>query len=285
MKHCPNIRLIMVSEWQGKPLYLDVMRVRCKQWSCPYCSVMNGKIWRSHLLTRLNSPEFEGAQWAMITLTADGKDHKKNPEATIRSLQKSWRKMRNRLLRYNGGFFSYVRVFERHTKGKYGGYHLHIIADLGRVYGERKAAFGLVLAREAKARKLGLRPRKRLLKERHPARWIKDACRATGGGYIADFRPLKGGTKQAIRYTTKYVVKQLELGVFPKFMPRIKGSRDVGSPKKKGGGKTRQWRPRAGIFIEDLKAYEKLFDVSTNHVINEDDDFSHGELWYPPEME
>lgn len=274
----------MVSEWAGRPKYLDVIRVRCKQWSCPFCSGVNGQLWKQYLLARLNGPDFEGRKWAFITLTANEMDHRRDPEDTIRNLQKTWKRMYDRLRRYNGKSFDYIRVFERHTKGAYGGFHLHVICDLGLCYERKKADFARVLEREGRAKKSGKKPRKRLVKERHPARWIKDACRACGGGFIADFRPLNGGSRRAINYVMKYTFKQIEIEIFPKHVRRIQASRFVGSPKKKTGSKIRQWRARAAIWASDFDVYERIFDRSIKRQVTLEEDFSDGQLYYPPEM-
>lgn len=281
---CPNMRLLMVSEWANKPKYLDVMRVRCKLWSCPYCSQMNASLWKRYLLGRLNNHVFGERHWAFITLTADGKYHKEGPKATIANLQATWKRMYDRLRRYNGKPFDYIRIFERHTKGVYKGFHLHVIADLGACYEAKKALFMDVLKRERTAKKLGLRPRKRLKRERHPARWIKDTCRECKGGFIADFRPIEGGNRRAVNYVTKYAVKQLELSDFPPRVRRIQASRAVGSPKTKGTSKLRKWRSRSGIYREDFNVYEQIIDISIKRQITLKDDFSDGELWYPPEL-
>lgn len=282
--HCPNMRLLMVSERAGSRKFLDVMRVRCKQWGCPYCSPVNGMLWKQYLLTRLNSPEFRGRKWAFITLTANENDHRRDPIDTIRNLQRVWKKMYDRLRTYNDGAFDYVRVFEKHTKGAFGGFHLHVICDLGECYERRKNEFGVVLLREERVKKNGKKPRKRLRKERHPARWIKDTCRECKGGFIADFRPLKGGTRQAIGYTLKYTFKQIEITEFPKHVRRIQASRRVGSPKRKGTSKIRKWTAKSAIWRSDFDVYDKIYDLSIKRHVTIEDDFSNDEFWYPPEL-
>lgn len=286
MAFCPNMRLVMVSEWLGKPQYLDVMRVRCKQWSCPYCCVINSQLWKQYLLKRLNNSEFRDRKWVLITLTADREEHKKSPVATLRNLQRVWQKMRHRLARWNGAAFDYLRVFERHTKGKYGGYHLHVIADIGVKFEAKKADFQAVLQREQRARKLGLKPRKRLKKEVSPQRWIKDNCKRCGGGFIADMRPLKGGSHRAIRYVTKYTLKQIDILEFVPHARRIQTSRAIGSPnKRRNTGNPRRWRKRAAIWRADFDLYERIYDVSIKRHVTIEEDFSNGEHWYPPEMD
>lgn len=161
---------------------------------------------------------------------------------------------------------------------------MHVICDLARCFEEKKQAFSVVLEREKKARKTGQKPRKRLKREKHPARWIKDACRASGGGFIADFRPIGGGPHKAINYVLKYTFKQIEINIFPKHVRRIQASRNVGSPKRKGVSKIRSWRARSAIWASDFDIYERIFDISIKREVTIDDDFSNGEFYYPPEM-
>lgn len=192
--------------------------------------------------------------------------------------------MYHRLKRWNGGPFEYVRIFEKHVDGKYGGYHMHVIASIGDAYGVHKDAFRLVLDREGRAKAQGKRPRKRLKREKHPTRWIRDTCRNLGMGFEADVTQIGSMVQKTAGYITKYVSKQLDILEFPPRMRRIQASRRLGTPHKKTGSKLRQWRAKSAIYREDVERMEKIIDVTTKHIVNLDDDFSHGELWYPPNL-
>lgn len=283
MQHCPNMRLIMVTEKLGAPLHLDMVRVRCKQWSCPYCSQENARQWKNHLLTRLGRPEFWGRQWCLITITAASGAHKAGALYTLKNLQSGWKKLYHRLKRWNGGSFDYVRVFEKHTEGKYGGYHMHILADCGDAWVYHFTHIHKVLERESHAMMLGYRPRKRLKKEKSPERWIKDNCASCGMGNQADFSYVGKTAAGTARYATKYIAKQIDILEFPPRMRRIQASRGM-TLKKKNGSKIRLWRAKSAIYRDDLKKWGMIYDMTARHVISIEDDFSDGQAYYPPEM-
>lgn len=281
---CPNMRLIMVSQWKGDPKHLDLIHVRCKQWNCPYCAPVNSRIWRNYILTRLSRSDFRGRSWVLITITAHENAHKAGPLYTILNLQRGFRKMYHRLKRYNGGDFEYLRVFELHPNGKYKGFHMHIIAAMGDTYGAKKEEFAKVLERERRARKQGKKPRKRLKRERHPSRWIKDTCKTLGMGVQADIRQIGSVVQKTAAYMTKYISKQLEINEFPPRVRRIQASRRFGSPRVKDTGNVLDWRPKSAIFREDLQTYTRIVDLTLKRVVTLEDDFANGELWYPKDL-
>jgi hypothetical protein len=283
MKHCPNMRLVLVTEMLLAPLKLDMLRVRCKQWSCPYCSQENARQWKNHLLTRLGRPEFWDRQWCLITITAHKNAHKAGPIYTLKNLQRGWTKLYHRLKRWNGGGFDYVRVFEKHTEGKYGGFHMHILADCGDAWVYHFTAINKVLERELRAMGLGLKPRKRLKKEKSPERWLKDNCKSLGMGEQADFSYVGKTAAGTARYATKYIGKQLDILEFPPRMRRIQASRGM-TLKRKGGSKIRAWRAKSAIYREDVLRYERIYDMTAKHIITLADDFDRGQPYYPPEM-
>jgi len=283
LKHCPNMKLVMIAQHITNARHIDMVRVRCRQWSCEYCALENARQWKNHLLTRLGRPDFWGKMWCLITITASGEANKKGPLQTLKNLQRGWSKLYHRLKRWNGAAFDYVRVFEKHTEGKYGGYHMHILADVGDSWIYRFTAINAVLDREAHAMGLGLRPRKRLKKEKSPDRWLKDNCAQCGMGHQADFSFVGKTASGTARYATKYIGKQLEILEFPPRMRRIQGSRGM-TLKKNNCSKIRQWRAKSAIYREDLTRYDKIYDMTARHIVSLEDDFSHGQSYYPPEM-
>lgn len=283
MNHCPNMRLIMIAEHATNDRHIDMVRVRCKQWSCPYCSQENARQWKNHLLTRIGRPDFWGKQWCLITITASGNANKAGAIYTLKNLQRGWSKLYHRLKRWNGGAFEYIRVFEKHTEGKYGGYHMHILADVGDAWVYHFTNIHKVLEREAHAMGLGLNPRKRLKKEKSPERWIKDNCASCGMGNQADISFVGKTAAGTARYATKYISKQLEILEFPPRMRRIQASRGM-TLKKTGGSKIRSWRAKSAIYRDDLTRFDKIYDMTARHVVNIEDDFSNGQPYYPPEL-
>jgi hypothetical protein len=283
LQFCPNMRLIMTSEWPNNPKHLDMIHVRCKMWSCEYCAAKNASVWKNYILTRLSRSDFVGKAWVMLTITAHENAHKAGPLYTLKNLQRGWKNLYHRLLRWNGGKFEYIRIFEKHTKGKYGGYHMHIIADLGETHVIKKMAFFEVLEREKRARKQGKKPRKRLKKEVHPQRWLLQACKKLGMGYEVDFKYIGSVVAKTAAYMTKYVGKQFEILEFPPRMRRIQPSRRFGSPQTMRGPSIREWRAKSAIFKEDLRRWDKIIDQTMKRIVS-DDDFEGGKLWYPPQL-
>lgn len=283
MEHCTNMRLIVISEHKTNARHIDMVRVRCKQWSCEYCSAENARQWKNHLLTRLGRPDFWGRMWCLITITAHKNAHKAGPIYTLKNLQRGWTKLYHRLKRWNGGGFDYVRVFEKHTEGKYGGYHMHILADVGDAWIYHYTVITEVLERESRAMGLGLKPRKRLKKEKSPERWLKDNAKQLGMGEQADFSYVGKTAAGTARYSTKYIGKQLEILEFPHRMRRIQASRGM-TLKKGSSSKMRNWRAKSAIYREDLTKYDKIYDMTARHIVNLEDDFSSGQVYYPPEM-
>lgn len=280
---CPNMRLIMTSEWPNQPKHLDMIHVRCKMWSCEYCAAVNARQWKNYILTRLSRSDFIGLSWCMLTITANRETHKISPTYTLKNLQRGWKRLYHRLLRWNGGRFEYIRIFEKHTKGKYGGYHMHIICSIGDMHGIKKMAFFEVLEREKRARKQGKKPRKRLKKEIHPQRWLINACVSCGMGFMADFKYIGSLPQRTAAYMTKYISKQWEILEFVARMRRIQSSRRFGSPKSNKSPSIRVWRAKSAIFREDLRRWDKIIDQTMKRIVS-DEDFEDGKLWYPPNL-
>ena len=284
MRFCPNMRLIMIAEHANNPKVIDMVHVRCKQWSCEYCAKANATAWRNHLLTRLARHGFREAQWCLITITAHSNAHKAGPIYTLKNLQRGWGRMYHRLRRWNGGAFEYVRIFEKHTLGRYGGYHMHILASCGDAWVYHRSEMEKVYAREERALKLGLKPRKRLKKEKTPDRWLKDNSKNLGMGEQCDFSYVGRTTAGTARYATKYISKQIEIIEFPKHMRRIQASRGMTLPKRPNTGNVRGWRAKSAIYRDDVLNFERIYDMTARHIVSIEDDFSNGEMWYPKDL-
>jgi len=275
--------LIMVSDDMIPEGHLDLIYVRCKMWSCPVCAIANARAWKNHVLTTL-AYRMKGLSWVFCTITASGNANKAGPLYTLKNLQRGWNLLRFKMRRWNGNkTFEYFRVFEKHTKGKYGGFHMHMICALGETFGLKKDLFAQVLAREGRARKLGVKPRKRLKKEKHPTRWLKDAAKSSGLGEQTDFQQIGGETQKVASYMAKYTFKQLDILEFPKYMRRIQTSRKFGSPNTKRNKEGRLWRPKSAIFKDDLRKYSQIRDLTMKHIVTEED-FEGGKLWYPASL-
>lgn len=102
-----------------------IYKARCKQWDCPFCALVNMRIWRARIMGEVERDERMGkdTKWYFWTLTLDGKDH--TGLSSIKVWRKSWQKLMKRIKR-NLGKFRYVRVFEPHKSGTL---HVHMLTD------------------------------------------------------------------------------------------------------------------------------------------------------------
>lgn len=160
---------------------------------------------------------------------------------------------------------------------------MHMICAVGEMYGQRKEDFAKVLEREARARKLGTKPRKRLKREKHPTRWLKDAAVKSGLGNQTDFQQIGSNTMRVAGYMVKYIFKQLDILEFPMYQRRIQTSRKFGSPNTRRNKEGRLWRPKSAIFLHDLRKYGQIRDLTMKRLVTEED-FEGGKLWYPSEL-
>ena len=162
---------------------------------------------------------------------------------------------------------------------------MHILASCGEAWVHWRTEMEKVYAREERALKLSLKPRKRLRREKTPDRWIKDNSKALGMGTQADFSYIGKTTSGTARYTTKYIAKQFEILEFPHRMRRIQASRGLSLPKRNNTGNVRKWRAKSAIYRDDVLQFDKIYDMTARHVVSIEDDFSNGELYYPPTLQ
>lgn len=119
-KYCPNYRVSLSSEKNNDYL---VYKPRCKQWSCPYCAIVNRKIWRARIMSEVETTPAVKI-WYFWTLTLLGKDHK-GLKHSINMWRKNWQKLIKRIKR-DCGKLRYCRVFEMHKDGTL---HIHMLCD------------------------------------------------------------------------------------------------------------------------------------------------------------
>lgn len=265
MRYCKRIRALLSSE-DHTPGRLTIARMRCKMWSCEYCGKVNARRWRAHLLSRFNDHLKE--EWVFVTLTAHANAHV-TPAMSVKNLQQTWKKLYDRLRRHYSKKIEYIRVFEAHKSGRY---HMHLLLNVGTEYDAH-----------------GLQPRTLKEELRHPeCRWLSKAAAESGGGWRVHMRRVKDyetGTSNAglvVGYITKYMSKNIGQSWFPKGQCLIYPSRGVGSPARRPPSAA-TWRPRSGIYRDDVFQYREIFDVTANHRVTTDDFLD--EFIYPPDSE
>lgn len=262
MEYCENFRGIVVSEQQKTLL---VGRMRCKQWSCDYCSQKNRQIWRAHLLDyAVKNP----ALWSFLTITATGGAHRRH--VSLENITENFDKLMKRLKRAWGNF-EYVRVYERHQSGEF---HAHLLIT--------------VMPSDAYDKKAYRHDKKRgksVYRGTH-YKTLKMACFECGMGFMVDYTPLVDLTQNtaflphhAVGYVTKYLTKSIG-GEMPKGTRRIQTSRAISTPKDEP---VNTWRIKSGIYLDDVMKYETVIDLSTGYTVTSDD-FLDGKHIYPSDL-
>lgn len=197
--YCPRYAAIVRTNDDGQQL---VGRARCKQWSCPYCSVVNRRQWQARIANEVKARP--GESWHFWTLTLDGKDHDGNAANSLivwrRSWDAFWKGVRRKVA-VSGKKLRYLRVFETHKDGTL---HVHLLAN---------ATFPdvvLVPARHKRER------------ERYESDTLRELLEHHKFGPIHDVRPLANDNKKypdsndaifIAAYLAKYLTKDIQQNV------------------------------------------------------------------------
>lgn len=242
-----------------------LMRLRCKQWSCPFCAEQNRRMWKNHIIERIAAM---GGDWIFITITAHANAHKAGK--TIENLKSAWKKLYDRLrYKFKGQKLEYVWIYEKHTHETLSGakktrYHIHAILRAviagDNQWNEDKEYFY------------------------HPElhNWLKDNAASVGAGYMCHAQKIPDSESGAIAgYVVKYMTKDCQdIGKFPKGYRRVTTSRGFGSPKPKGD---MIWEFRAHILKGEVMRRVKITDVSIGKVVTLES-FGDGDLYPVPDV-
>ena len=169
-----------------------IFKPRCKQWKCPYCAVVNKKVWRSRIMNEIEStPQMK--VWYFYTFTLLGKDHS-GLKHSLSVWRDQWAKLRKRLKR-DLGKFRYVRVFEMHKDKTL---HIHMLAD---------ASYDDCIYIDATDKQ----------KERRESSTLRKHLNELQLGYIHDIKVIKtkdetnnGIARNVSAYITKYMTKDIQ---------------------------------------------------------------------------
>lgn len=261
MNYCPSFKGLALSTNTDEKL---LARLRCKQWSCPYCGEKNRSIWKAHLLSVL--PELS-REWSFLTLTCMPSVHRK--KKTLEFIIGNFDKLMKRLKRLWGSFH-YVRVYEKHQSGQF---HAHLLISGIPEDALEKTAWGLKKGRKNKVYK-GVRYSQ-----------YKKALTGLGFGFMCDYTPIIDFAKMspvpphvAVGYVTKYLTKNMDN--LPKGTRRIQASQGIGFPRSLDDEKGLEWVIRGGVYERDIDAHGIILDISTGHEISYDD-FLYEDAIYP----
>lgn len=126
-KYCPRYKVALKADDEGSKL---IYRPRCKMWDCPYCAVLNKRIWLARIF---NEVKKSGKKlWYFWTLTLDGDDHQGNTAYSLQVWREVWDKLMKRIRRDLGNI-KYIRIFETHKDGTL---HVHMLTS--HAYSDRK---------------------------------------------------------------------------------------------------------------------------------------------------
>lgn len=259
---CPNVKRLMKSR-DYAPDRLTIARVRCKQWTCGFCSIRNMNAWRRHLIERFQGV-LAGKAWCFLTITVPSEMHG-YPEKSVEVLQQVWKRLYDLLRRHVNEKLSYVYMFEAHKSGTY---HLHALVSLGCFYDRYPLIF------------VWKNPL-----EHHPLhRWLQDTLPSLGAGWKVDVRRvysvhgLSDGVS-AVLYSIKYFAKAKDWKRFKKHARRIGVTRDIGGlPKPKKS--EHEWTLIPWLRREEYDKENEVYDLSIGRRV-EPADFQYG--FYPPD--
>lgn len=247
--------------YDAENMRVVVFRLRCGQWKCPVCAVVNRRLWREFLNKRL--PKI-APQWWLMTLTA-----RADTRGRIESYKQLRRGIDVLMKRFRRAFGSvqYVRVYEKHPSSE--ALHAHfIITGLADYVQVQQARNGRVCYRCTNFRrgKLGFWALRT---------FVKKTAQASNMGYIADIKALSHSGK-AVRYITKYLTKDGQ-DIDIKHIRHVQTTRAVGSPKH-----TAKNALYVGYRLNksDLVAGMAVYDADKRRAVP--DEYWHDGNVYPP---
>ncbi len=239
-------------------------RLRCKQWSCPFCAKRNQWEWRNWLLKRL--PEVSD-EWWILTLTASSRTRGHwTSLVNIRTHLEAFFKRVKRVF----GSIEYVRVYEKHPTSQ--AVHCHIIITGLSPF----VAIGCSVKLQPMAIACTTRRDRNgvwVLKT-----WIKKTAQELKMGYIADIQKIDGEASKAVWYVTKYLTKSQE-DLHIKGLRHVQVTSGVGSPKYPKSDLV--WATAAYITASMVGEKTKVTDLNTGGII--DQNFWEGHSLYPDE--
>lgn len=240
-----------------------MFRLRCWQWSCPYCARENRRVWRNALNVQL--PRLSG-QWWLMTLTARADtrgrlESYKNLQRGVDVLLKRFKRVFRKVI--------YVRVFEKHPTSD--ALHAHFIisglSDYVRVERSKNGrdAYHSTNFRKGKRGYWSIRT------------FTKKTAQSCNMGYIADCKALKG-ERNAVRYVTEYMTKDAQ-DFDIRGLRHVATSREIKSPRQRGKN-AKILTVGHTIPYSAIPSGYSLIDRDTGEIVN-------GEYWiengfYPP---
>lgn len=238
-------------------------RLRCKQWSCPFCAKKNASIWRAFLKEKLPSVSDE---WWLVTFTAH--PNLRTKELSLANIRDNFDTMLKRIKRVFGKV-EYVRTYEKHPTSQ--ALHMHVIMSglspyvaIGYSVKLQPVAYA-VLKRTGRNGVWAVRT------------WFKKIAQEVHMGYICDVRPLEGDISRAVWYVTKYLTKEQQ-NINVKGLRHVQTTRLIGSPQSAGD---KIWSVAPYIVPTMFAPNTSVVDLNTGEVI--DNNYWEQHSFYPYE--
>jgi len=255
MDTCPHFNLLAYRNDNGRWI---CVHLRCKSWTCPYCTIQNRIEWRAFLTKRLHDMP---VQWWFGTITAPSWG--RTPERTLKAIRTNFDRFWKRLRRVCGSL-DYVRIYEVHKDNNF---HAHIIVSSLPYRVERYTA---------RNGKRGFRPAEKGDKAGSWAiqTWWKKTLAKCALGYMAEIKPIP--SREAVGYITAYMTKDAQ-NFEVKNLRRVQTSRRIGTPKNE---EPQYWQVARHIYGSDVN-YQPIVDLSlkTKTTVN----YWIDNVVYPPE--
>ncbi len=226
-------------------------RLRCKRWSCEYCSKKNAAIWRAHLKDRLPKVSDE---WWILTLTAP--PWARSAAASLDSIRTAVEALIKRCKRVFGKDMQYVRVYEKHPTSE--AIHSHFIISGLTPYvvtgcSEKLQPMAIgVLTRVGRNGVWSVKT------------WFKKVCQELHMGRQVDVQLIVGPVETAAFYVAKYLSKALQ-DIKIKGLRHIQTTRKIGKPEEKD---SHGWQTAPYLTAYAFEAGTRVTDLQTGEIID-----------------
>lgn len=227
-------------------------RLRCKQWSCPYCADKNARTWQYWLIKRL--PEVS-PDWWFVTLTAHS--NKRTELQSLMNLRDNIDRLIKRVRRVFGLPIEYVRVFEVHPTSE--AVHVHFVMSGLTPF----VVNGFSVKHQPMA--LGVMTRKGYAGTWSVKTWFKKICQELKMGYIADVQKIEGDQAKVAFYVTKYLTKEQGKISVP-YLRHVQVTTAIGKPVF---DENHTWTPASYITSRTFdEPNTRITDLDTGFIVD-----------------
>jgi len=243
-------------------------RIRCKQWTCTYCSKRNKSQWRAVLTRYTRDNQFN---WSFITITlpdyvqSQAFSIERKAELSAEFVRVNWntfmtafkREFSAEIRQITGKKLEYVRVLEQH---KSGAWHIHLLVNFHIPDSEkRKHRNGTeyYYSRRVHGVLCPVYPKNHVGKKRKSF------------GYIHDARTLEDNFK-SVMYVTKYMTKRDETFQHATSEHKLRVIQTSRSIKFHQDKSPHVWSIKSAVFPDDIR-HATWHDINKDKIVTIDD--------------